>query len=86
MNIKKRYREKMAALIFLMFLLLATAGCAGKTEKNKIHEISIPNEDIVVMQMKFDENQRLLIAGFERNEGNSAVTASVWRTDDQGES
>lgn len=76
----------MAALIFLMLLLLATVGCAGKTEADKIHEISLPNEDVVVMQMKFDEKQRLLIAGFERNEDNSAVTASVWRTDDQGES
>lgn len=52
MNIKKRYKVNMAALIFLMLLLLATAGCAGKTEADKIHEISLPNEDIVVMQMK----------------------------------
>ncbi|MBS5334518.1 MAG: hypothetical protein UC708_04590 [Anaerovoracaceae bacterium] len=78
--------KKMAVLIFLMFILLATVGCATKTESDKIHEISLPNEDIVVMQMKFDENQRLLIAGFERNEDNSAVTTSVWRTDNHGES
>lgn len=78
--------KKMAVLIFLMFILLATVGCATKTESDKIHEISLPNEDIVVMQMKFDENQRLLIVGFERNEDNSAVTASVWRTDNHGES